>query len=45
MPTNIPVVDADFKLVPMQAEILADKSRDYSGGLSQHLTIYRDIPA
>lgn len=42
---ELTLVDDDFKAIKMEGEILADPSRDFTGGLSQHFTIYRNVYA
>lgn len=42
---ELTLVDDDFKAIKMEGEILSDPSRDFAGGLSQHLVIYRNVYA
>ena len=40
---EMPLADTDYKKVSLEAEVLADTTKNYSAGLSQHMTIYRTI--
>lgn len=42
---ELTLVDDDFKAIKMEGEVLADSARDFTGGLSQHFTIYRNVYA